>query len=959
MNYWYYNNDTSPVLCLGCRDVRKKYHLVQVRDELLTPFFGILESDKELLYDRDGVGLWKTFSEGPNSLYGEKTLRVYTQFPWQVPKLRKLFKQTFQADVKWEKMAMSKIIKARDLDGPYIDITEDYPYDYLTIDGIGKVRKEEFFIVDQRICYWDIETSVKDLVTMEGWKDYKDCPIISITAYDNYDDIYYEFVWHPDFIKDEESNIKNYDIGEHKVREIQRYEFVLEKDMLRAFAEWFGSKKFDRRMGYFSEGGFRKQSFKGSSSRKWVDGYDMPMFFKRAEYLGLIEDIQKMSPTPLKKSDGRYLGVYMRSTGGKNQVYTAGTSAMDFVFTREVLQFDQKYSDFRGHKLNDWMLFFLGYGKLDKDIYHVWEYWLQKDIDGEELAHKGFMVNGVPRIKDKGLEYMLDYNLIDVKGVYELDKKFDVAKSQFGRSEVSVSPFEDGIYGSKLHDHAKLTYYQDDYAFDSKYQGFVREEINGKNQIGDKFTLTLKDLEDKARASGKDVEYKTLKDIGKIGGYVPKIIGRGIYKWVAVIDFSKFYPNAIKSSNAGIETAVDIDKEEEHLVRGYIIDNKIGRRLVEIPRADLIETPVSYFRKDIKSLNAKTFDMWLAIRKEAQDRLKDYLNVHKTTKTDRYNLLWTDQFNKKNFTNIGFGVFGLPIDRTYSKLIFNSCTCMCQDISKFVLSELRQAEIRVVGGDTDSAFVQLQADNLHDAVAEGKGICAYLNEKIDEYLNNIYNIQNNTINIGLETISDKFYVDTMKHYVKRNLWSDGVILDEPEFEIKGMDLKKRATSQLAADVQRKLIEIMFGDDDPVPKMIVYLSNINTNLRDMNWSYVCKRGALNKPLDKYSAGHQSARGARNSQKYLDKQYLPGSNPFLGVFKEMPEQLNGKFISVKGNFILSFDAEDIPELMEAGFELNYDRIIETELFKKTEHMLGVFGEDYYSIVESNEEGDFMDT
>ena len=36
-------------------------------------------------------------------------------------------------------------------------------------------------------------------------------------------------------------------------------------------------------------------------------------------------------------------------------------------------------------------------------------------------------------------------------------------------------------------------------------------------------------------------------------------MGRGIYKWVAVIDFSKFYPNAIKSSNAGIETSIDID----------------------------------------------------------------------------------------------------------------------------------------------------------------------------------------------------------------------------------------------------------------------------------------------------------------------------------------------------------------------------------------------------------------
>jgi hypothetical protein len=141
-------------------------------------------------------------------------------------------------------------------------------------------------------------------------------------------------------------------------------------------------------------------------------------------------------------------------------------------------------------------------------------------------------------------------------------------------------------------------------------------------------------------------------------------------------------------------------------------------------------------------------------------------------------------------------------------------------------------------------------------------------------------------------------------------------------------------------------------------MIEYLCSINDELKDMDWDYVCKRGALNKPLDKYSAGHQSARAARNSQKYLGRQYLPGANPFLGIFSKTPTRLKDKFINNKGNFVMSFDREDIPELVEAGFVLNYEKIIETELFKKTEHILDIFGEDYYSVIESNEMGDFMD-
>ncbi|KKK89006.1 hypothetical protein LCGC14_2737450, partial [marine sediment metagenome] len=426
-------------------------------------------------------------------------------------------------------------------------------------------------------------------------------------------------------------------------------------------------------------------------------------------------------------------------------------------------QVAQKYYDFRGGRLADWMAFFTDFEKIDKKGKQPVYYWLN-DLDFE-----------------------LDYNLIDVWGLVELDKKFDMSGKQRGRCDVALSPLEDGIMASKLHDHAKLTIYQDQYAFDTKYYSpdHRREPQKGKEQIGEKFTLTLRDLEKAGKGEGE--HYGSLLDIHKVGGYV-KDIQPGVYTDVVVIDFTKYYPNMIKSCNAGILSLIDLLIEDKLT----ITDNE-GNVYY---KKDIIETPVAFFRKDVKSLNSIIFDMWLERRLKAQAKLKAYLKEFKTTKSDEYLRLWVEQFNLKNFMNAYFGILGLPIDRGYNKLAFNACTMSCQDVIRMCLIKIIAKKYTVIGGDTDSLFVKLKSKSHKDQIVEAEGLCDYLNEIIDEYLAEVYNVLENTISIGVETISDKVYVDVPKHYIKRNWYVDGQILDKPELEIKGMDLKKRATSQV-------------------------------------------------------------------------------------------------------------------------------------------------------------------
>ncbi len=1645
-DYFYHNNMdkenekyNAPVLDVKVRDEKLKPHLIHILDkEELAPFFGVPAYMLEPIIELEGIpkvitGIFET----PDSLYGEKTTGLTTTFPFEVGRIKNNFSQTFQADVKWEKMAMSKIIKKQNLRGKYIEIPNNYIYKFLKVEDVKPVPKELYFPVKDHILYWDIEADSRQVNHDIKYEDYKRMPVISIADFDNYKQEWHIFLWHPDFIEKETRHydklyIRSQDLT---LENVYIHEVLTEGDVLEEFFSYFGKNKFDIMFGFWSTGGIMKQSFKGSTRREWRDGFDIQCVYARTEELGLIEEMQKMSMCPvLKRHWGNaYEGVYLRQRGDKHQVIIKGVGQIDFLVSNDVLNFAQKEYNFRGHSLADWMEYFLDYKKLDKEGKQVWQYWLQEDLTPEELD-EGEIINGVPRVEGKGLDFMIKYNFVDVYGVVKLDERFGVSDKQANRTDVSISPFEDALHTSKLHDHYKLTHFQDKYMFDTKYQNKIERIIDGKKQIGDKFTITLEELERQANSRGKDVEYKSLDNLHKVGGFVPKPIERGIYEDVIVIDFSKFYPNMIKTCNIGVVSAINVDHYDDE----YVWD-KDGKQW---KRTELIETPLSFFRKDIKSINCELFDDWMEKRVKAQKELGRYLEVHKTTKTDRYNFLWTEQFNIKNFMNGGFGVLGLPIDRIYWKRGFNNTTvscysndteiltkedgwilfknlkkehniaCLgknkhnfywhkpsaiqkyyhkgkmirikqksvdllvtpdhkihyitdnykrntmlkefkflpkvvkflnktnwegeekewfylpeidsykniaknidkikmddfleflgwyiaegyttersyevgvcqkkmknvkkienllnklkfhynynndrfviyskqlytylsklgkapdkyipkefmnlskrqlkilfdalikgdgivrtdgrkkeqiiyyttskkladqvqeiiiklgynasikkeipkdrtykgkliksnypmfkiirrvsvshnlskkdhfreqnysgfvycctvpehvilvrrngkpswcgnCQDVIMFCMSLLHEWNYIILGGDTDSTFIKGIGNNLEELIEFGKNVCERLNKEIKKYMQNVYNVApgDNYIKIGMETISDKFYVDcyssdteiltknrswvlfsdltmedevaclspdthtmywhkpldlisykyegemyklktrsldllvtpnhklyikenyrskyrleeiknckksgynvinsvdwvgeekewfyppkvkcrsdakntfdrikmdnwleflgwyiaegnlfgkrgrdnririsqtkeknikiilnmlericidytyktnhsftfsskqicsylvklgrsyekyipqefmnlskrqlkilfdalikgdghiggdgqifyyssskrlvdqiqeiimklgyassitttkinnkvsyinnqriiskrnmyrihvrsnkrsyfgqnhvstqyysgfvycctvpehivlvrrnnkivwcgnSKKHYIKRNVYVDGVILDKPELEIKGMDLKKRATSQLGADNQLSLINAIFEEKEPFDVIKEYICDTDYKLKDMDWTYVCKRGALNKDLSMYPPSNQSATGARNMLRLFGKYYQAGSNPFIGVFNKYPPEVNGNFLNGKNDFVLSFDEEDVKKLKEMGFELNIDVIRDTQCASKTDSILSLFGEDWYSLVELGNSGEMM--
>lgn len=396
MNYGYYNNKSdiekynSPILLFFCRDKNWNFKTVFICDkENLSPEMYIEKKEwesflksQESVYSKgfnvDSVFITK-YEDAPESNYGEETVVLYTTFPWEVRKLRKSFTHTYLSDIKWEKMCIQKM----GLRTPYINVPDDFEKRWLKAPEIKELPEEKHFYVPIRWIGWDIETNAEPVFpNFNGWKDAEKCEIISISAYDSYNRCYHRFYWHPN-IKTENSFMgtpwkrkgkyyipaKKKEIEYDKTNEVYNHEFPSEIDALQGYFHWFNEVRPDAQYGFHSEGGYRISTKKGYSRKYWFNGFDMLFLYQRAKHLGLLKEIQMLSPMP-----NHINGVRWRSHGDMQSVAIDGLCQIDFIYTSEIFGYHKKFDDFREGNLEGFMSFFLGFGKI-KHEEQIWEMW--------------------------------------------------------------------------------------------------------------------------------------------------------------------------------------------------------------------------------------------------------------------------------------------------------------------------------------------------------------------------------------------------------------------------------------------------------------------------------------------------------------------------------------------------------------------------------------------------------
>lgn len=265
----------------------------------------------------------------------------------------------------------------------------------------------------------------------------------------------------------------------------------------------------------------------------------------------------------------------------------------------------------------------------------------------EELKHQKLTYRGnLNDLYKNDIHRFIEYNLVDVKIVVELDKKYDfiyLAQTVCHKGHV---PYEWFQMSSRFIDGAILMYLR-------------RHDLIAPN-----------------KPIGGREEYETMEAAGEdgfTGAYVKEPIP-GLYDWIYSADITSLYPSVIMTLNISPETKVgkiegwDFEKfnrNEYDIVKiggtGYSIAD--FKKMIANNTFSISSNGIMY-RQDVLGVVPTILDTWFNERIEYRKLAKKFSDEGNKEQSDFYG---RRQLRQKIFLNSVYGVLGLPIFRFYDR----------------------------------------------------------------------------------------------------------------------------------------------------------------------------------------------------------------------------------------------------------------------------------------------------
>lgn len=935
VNYDYFENNDGPIFRMTVRSVEDyKQYIVDVQDKRLAPCFYILESDfDDFRSICEETKVWELVTkyekeEVITSEFDEPVVRIETKFPRHVRFIRDALDDsilTFQADIKYEKKVAQQLkLKT------YLQIDEISKYGFTSLDNIKPIELETPYKLKFNICYWDIET---DGTHVNG-KQFSDCrfasriPIISYVVFNNFEQRFTYYGWRSDWEDEVYETEHATQLGE-KALNMPIFEdyptkfpctvkkFHDEKDMHKQFLEDFKNAKYDGIMTFNGRGGNRIVNKEGEQRRTWYTGFDMPMFIERCKSLNLHKDIEKLSIIPatvdsygrIKNSSVR---LYLKTDKfGNERAREYRIKCMpqhDFMYDSLILGYSDNHYKMKRKNLDTYLNYFFGFGKVE---------------------HEGSSVYDM-HINEWSKE--LRYNLVDVEGLYALDTYFMYIQDVSMRALRYGGKIEDGVYASRLHDHIKLWYTNGKYVLPTRYY-----EAN----------------------TFRENQWKGLID-KKVGGYnlpvTPHVYGYHKTEIGAIFDFSKLYPSCLRSLNADTRTKVNLEYIDVTNEGIFLVDRH-GRRFSYF---DLARCPSGWFRKDEPAIDTIIFDEMIADRNKYKRIAADYkIKEQKATNPEEkeyyklmYKNYYTIQFSLKGLINGKFGTTGMKSMRSFDYVVYNAAPSTGQLMIIKTMELLKKYGYTPFFASTDSSMVILKESyDKFKAWAEATDLVKKINEELDTYQREEFNIYKNYNDIGCEKLFNIAIMFDKRRYILSTVImeeaGEPIELTEPYVYVKGLELVRRDSADITYDIQMDFIQKIV-DRVPQEEIFEWLRNIDEHFEEYQWKYVCTKAGISMSVDEGSGIKYEA--CRNANTYFDKHYDSGSTPYLGYFpsKGYPLTINGLPVVTNrrdGAFVCAFGENDQWAMQKLGFKLDYAEMKQKNIINKIEPFIElIFGEKY---------------
>lgn len=380
-----------------------------------------------------------------------------------------------------------------------------------------------------------------------------------------------------------------------------------------------------------------------------------------------------------------------------------------------------------------------------------------------------------------------------------------------------------------------------------------------------------------------------------IGAYVSKPIA-GKYKWVIVLDLASLYPNLIIQFNISPDTITDSMETD----------------IIDLTKHKL---PAFKTQKNKLGFVPQTIDTFQKMRKHYKKEMWKYPEG-----SIDYKIWDNKQFTFKGFINSIYGVLGYSKFRLYDRRLAEAITTMGQEVIKKTNEVIKSEGYRPIYNDTDSSYVEIEANNMEEVIEIGKKLRDKVNESYNDFVKSYGCEENTNLEIEFESVYRQLFIagdssgnGLKKRYAYEQVWKDGK--ESYKIGFKGFEVVRSNASKVTKDVQKKLFEILFdlnvGDKDKKPKFEKWLKTYKKELKEeCKYSYFAIPQTIKQRLSDYKITNPQVRASEYSNQHF------GTN--IGIDTKI------KIIYIKGITGKSVNGLRLPDIKEICFEDEKDFI-----------------------------------